>query len=112
MTGRLSRRARARQAVRSQEQIKCAFGDLDSPDEHVRAEAVRRLCPCRTRLHWTLERYVLPMLRDPSPVVRFAANFVLSEELEMKWSGKRGRVRRRTSNRLRRVAVSKWMCQR
>ncbi len=82
MTGRLSRRASARQAMRIQEQITCAVLDLDSPDEHVRAEAVRKLCPCRTRLHWTLERYVLSMLHDPSPVVRLAAHLVLSEQLE------------------------------
>jgi len=82
MTGRLSRRARARQAMRIQVQITCAVRDLDSPDEHVRAEAVRKLCPCRTHMHWTLERYLLPMLHDTSPLVRFAANFVVSEELE------------------------------
>jgi 3-methyladenine DNA glycosylase AlkC len=70
-----------RQAMRIQEQITCAVRDLDSPDEHV---ALRRFASsaCRTRLHWTLERYVIPMLHDPSPVVRFAAHFVLSEELE------------------------------
>lgn len=82
MTGRLSRRARAREAIRIQAQIACAIRDLDSPDERVRAEAVRKLCPCRTHVHWTLERYVIPMLHDTSPLVRFAANFVLSEELE------------------------------
>jgi hypothetical protein len=82
MKGRLSRRARARQAMRIQAQISCAVRDLDSHDEHVRAEAVRKLCPCRTHMHWTLERYVVPMLHDTSPLVRFAANFVLSEELE------------------------------
>jgi hypothetical protein len=82
MTGRLSRRARARQVMRIRAQITCAVPDLDSPDEQVRAEAVRNLCPCRTHVHWTLERYVLRMLHDPSPLVRFAANFVVSEELE------------------------------
>src|SRR5262249_12196076 len=65
-----------------QAQITCAVRDLNSLDERVRAKAVRKLCPCRTHLHWTLDRYVVPMLHDPSPIVRFAANFVLSEELE------------------------------
>jgi hypothetical protein len=82
MTGRLSRRAQARQAAKIEAQIACAVRDLESADEHVRAEAVRQLCPCRTHMRWTLDRYVLPMLHDASPEVRFAANFVLTEELE------------------------------
>ena len=82
MPGRLSRRVRARQALRIQAHIASAVRNLDSPDEHVRANAVRQLCPCRTHAHWTLERYVVPMLHDASPIVRFTANFVLSEELE------------------------------
>ena len=82
MTGRLPRRARVRQEEHIQAQIAWAVSDLDSPDEYVRAEAVRKLCPCRTHVHWTLERYVIPMLHDTSPLVRFAANFVLSAELE------------------------------
>ena len=82
MGGRLSRRARARQMLRIQAQIDCAVRDLDSPDENVRAEAVRQLCPCRTRVNWTLDRFVIPMLHDASPIVRSVANFVLTEELE------------------------------
>jgi hypothetical protein len=31
---------------------------------------------------WTLERYVVPLQHDPSPLVRSAINFVLTEELE------------------------------
>jgi hypothetical protein len=82
MAGRLSRRALARQAMHIQAQVDCAVSNLDSPDEQVRADAVRQLCPCRTHVDWTLERYVLPMLHDPSPVVRRTANFVLTEELD------------------------------
>ena len=82
MAGRLSRRAQARQAKRIQAQIECAVRNLHSPDERVRAEAVRQLCPCRTHLDWTLERYVILMRHDPSTLVRAAANFVLNEELE------------------------------
>jgi hypothetical protein len=82
MASRLSRRARAREAMQIRAQIECAVRDLESEDEHLRAAAVRQLCPCRTHATWTLERYVLPMLHDASPRVRFAANFVLSEELE------------------------------
>ena len=82
MTGRLSRRAQARRAMQIQAQIVCAVRDLTSPDEYVRAEAVRQLCPCRTHMRSTLERYVVPMLHDDSAVVRSMANLVLSEELE------------------------------
>jgi hypothetical protein len=82
MASRLSRRALARQAMQIQAQIDCAVRNLDSPDEHVRAEAVRQLCPCRTHANWTLERYVVRMRHDASALVRFAANFVLTEELE------------------------------
>src|SRR6266571_4856901 len=63
-------------------QITLAVTDLNSADEQVRAAAVRALCPCRTRDKRSLDRYVVPMLHDPSPVVRWAANFVLNEELE------------------------------
>jgi hypothetical protein len=82
MTGKKSRRAHARAAMRIEAQIACAVRDLTSSDEYVRAEAVRQLCPCRTGKRWTLERYVVPMLHDDSAVVRYMANFVLSEELE------------------------------
>ena len=82
MGGRLSRRARARQMLRIQAQIDCAVRNFDSPDENVRAEAGRRLCPCRTHVNWTLDRFVIPMLHDTSPIVRSVANFVLTEELE------------------------------
>ena len=82
MAGRLSRRAQARQAKRIQAQIECAVHNLHSPDERVRAEAVRQLCPCRTHVDWTLERYVILMRHDPSTLVRAAANLVLNEELE------------------------------
>ena len=82
MTVRLSRRAQARAAVQTQTRIACAVLDLSSPDENVRAEAVRQLCPCRTHLRWTLDQYVVPMLHDESAIVRRMANVVLSEELE------------------------------
>jgi hypothetical protein len=55
---------------------------LNSSDEHARAEAVRRLCPCRTHADWTLDRYVVPKRHDASPVVRQAVNFVMNEEFE------------------------------
>ena len=35
-----------------------------------------------THADWTLDLYIVPMRHDPSPVVRWAVNFVLSEELE------------------------------
>jgi hypothetical protein len=82
MAGRLSRRAQARQAIQIQAQIQCAIRNLHSPDARVRAEAVRQLCPCRTQVDWTLERYVILMRHDPSALVRAAVNLVLDEELE------------------------------
>ncbi len=73
--------------TRIQAQIACAVADLTSPDEYVRGEAVRRLCPCRTGRRWTLDRYVVPMLHDDSPVVRYMADFAVSEELEHETRG-------------------------
>ena len=37
---------------------------------------------CRTSDERTLDRYVVPMLHDPSAVLRGVANAVLDEELE------------------------------
>ena len=82
MAATLSRRARARQAMLISARVERAVRDLTSPDEQVRAEAVRQLCPCRTHEDRTLDLYVVPMRHDPSPVVRWAANRVLTEELE------------------------------
>ncbi len=82
MACKLSRRAQVRQASLIAAEITLAVTDLNSADEQVRAAAVRALCPCRTRDKRSLDRYVVPMLHDPSPVVRWAANFVLNEELE------------------------------
>ena len=82
MACRLSRRAKVRQASLIAARITLAVSDLNSADDQVRAAAVRALCPCRTLDRRTLDRYVVPMLHDPSPVVRWTANFVLNEELE------------------------------
>ena len=82
MAARLSRRAQARQARLISARIERAVLDLTSPDEQVRAQAVRQLCPCRTLDDRTLDVYVVPMRHDPSPVVRWTANRVLTEELE------------------------------
>ena len=82
MVCRLSRRAQVRQASLVAARITLAVSDLNSEDEQVRAAAVRALCPCRTLDRCTLDRYVVPMLYEPSAVVRWAANFVLNEELE------------------------------
>src|SRR5712691_11724811 len=82
MVCRHSRRAQVRQASLVAARITLAVSDLNSEDEQVRAAAVRALCPCRTLDRRTLDRYVVPMLYEPSAVVRWAANFVLNEELE------------------------------
>ena len=56
------------------------FEELKSPDEKVRAEAVRKLCPCRGNA-WEVPVFprVIELRRDPSPVVRHAVEHDLSE---------------------------------
>jgi hypothetical protein len=59
------------------ERILC---DLESPDEHTRAGAVRELCPCRVSC-WGVPVFerVLALRNDPSPVVRHAVQHDLQE---------------------------------
>ncbi len=71
------------QAIRIEAQIACAIRELDSVHEDVRGAGVRALCPGRTHQRWTLEPYGVPRLHDASPLVRYVAHFVLSEELDL-----------------------------
>lgn len=70
------------------------FDDLQSANAATRANAVRRLCPCRTAWDAPIEGYVLAMEDDPSPEVRRAAEHVMyavrNEELEDVRGGRRG----------------------
>ncbi len=82
MACKLSRRAEVRQAKLIAARTARAVQELNSPNQEVRAAAVRSLCPCRTLDKRTLDVYVVPMRHDPSAAVRWAANIVLNEELE------------------------------
>ncbi|HZO92090.1 MAG TPA: hypothetical protein VFB38_27475 [Chthonomonadaceae bacterium] len=81
-------------AKKHQEEASCEFDlerfltDIQSPDESVRAKAVRRVCPCR--MGWEVfEQYmrvVTQMQKDPSPLVRKAALHVFEDSYEMQSS--------------------------
>jgi hypothetical protein len=59
--------------------------ELQSPDEVVRANAVRQLCPCR--VSWEvfdqLRKIAQQMQRDPSPRVRASARHVEEDTREV-----------------------------
>jgi hypothetical protein len=57
--------------------------DLRSPDEDVRAGAVRRICPCRAGLDVPYEQFAFALRKDPSLKVRHAATHVLHESHEL-----------------------------
>jgi hypothetical protein len=59
--------------------------EMQSADEHIRAQAVRQLCPCR--LPWEVFRQVRPaaqrLRHDPSPLVRAQARHVEEDAREL-----------------------------
>lgn len=61
------------------------LGALESPDELIRAQAVRELCPCR--VSWPVfhlwRKVVQRMRRDPSPLVRANARHVEEDAREV-----------------------------
>jgi hypothetical protein len=65
--------------------------DLQSPDAGTRADAVRLLCPCRTKWDVPVQRYIAAMRDDPSSTVRHEVHHVLDEDSN--W-GKRLAARR------------------
>jgi len=67
------------------------LNDLQSPHEGTRADAVRLLCPCRTKWDVPVQRYIAAMRDDPSPTVRHEVHHVLDEDSN--W-GKRLETRR------------------
>ena len=63
--------------------------DIESPDETVRASAVRSLCPCRSG--WEFFEAYLPLIRqlqkDSSPLVRASALHLFEDADEMETEG-------------------------
>ena len=62
------------------------LAELESPDEVVRARAVRQVCPCR--VSWEvfdrLRKVAQQMQRDPSPLVRANARHVEEDAREVR----------------------------
>jgi hypothetical protein len=73
--------------------------DLESPDARTRADAVRRLCPCRGT-EWGVPVFprVWELRNDPSPIVRHAVRHDLGENPD--W-GEREELRRLEGQRIR-----------
>jgi hypothetical protein len=61
----------------------CILEELRSPDEDVRARAVRRVCPCRAGFDLPYEQVAFLVQNDPSATVRDAAAHVLTESCEL-----------------------------
>jgi hypothetical protein len=61
------------------------LAEMESPDEVVRAQAVRQVCPCR--VSWDafdrLRKAAQQLQRDPSPVVRANARHVEEDAREV-----------------------------
>lgn len=84
--------------------------DLQSPDEAVRAKAVRSLCPCRAG--WQLfEQHmgiVARLKKDPNPAVRSHALHVFEDAGEMQSSGLATNPREATNDMLRKKRASRF----
>jgi hypothetical protein len=74
-----------RSHVPSAEEIAGLLADMESPDEQVRAQAVRQVCPCR--LPWEVFSEVRSVAKrlqhDPSPLVRASARHVEEDAREL-----------------------------
>ena len=81
----------APQCVKQSAVLQEILDDLHSPDEVCRAEAVRKLCPCRTAFDVPVQRYIAAMRDDPSSSVRHEVHHVLDED--SRW-GKKLEMRR------------------
>ncbi len=84
--------------------------DLQSPDETVRAKAVRSLCPCHAG--WQLFEQHLDLVarlkKDPSPVVRANALHVFEDAGEMQSGGYPTNPREVTNDMLRRKRQARF----
>ena len=83
---------------------------LQSPDEAIRAKAVRSLCPCRAG--WQLfEQHmdiVARLKKDPSPAVRSHALHVFEDAGEMQSNGLPTNPREATNDMLRKKRASRF----
>ncbi|MBW3622744.1 MAG: hypothetical protein KY468_04965 [Armatimonadetes bacterium] len=79
--------------------LQAILEELKSPDEKCRAEAVRKLCPCRGTV-WSEPVFprVIELRNDPSPVVRQAVEHDLNENKD--W-GMRSEARKMEGQRVR-----------
>jgi hypothetical protein len=60
--------------------VEAILCELSSPEDRVRADAVRKLCPCRgTALDVPVQQKVWELRNDPSPLVRQAVEHDLRE---------------------------------
>jgi hypothetical protein len=66
-------------------EVERLLADMQSPDEHTRAEAVRQVCPCR--MPWEVFRRVRKAAQrlrdDPSPLVRANAFHIEEDAREI-----------------------------
>ena len=84
--------------------------DLQSPEEAVRAKAVRALCPCRSGWEgfeqcWSL---LETLTKDASPVVRASALHVFEDASEMENGGYPTNPRENTNEMLRKKRQSRF----
>ena len=85
--------------------------DIHSADEHVRASAVRSLCPCRSgwgpfeeHLH-----LIKALCKDPSPLVRKAALHLFEDAGEMQSEGLTTNPHEATNEMLRTRRASRFL---
>jgi hypothetical protein len=78
MKRKLAEVEKERSQPMSQADIDQILADMQSPDEHIRAKAVRQICPCR--MPWDvfgrLRKAAKRLQKDPSPLVRANARHV------------------------------------
>ncbi|HZT40807.1 MAG TPA: hypothetical protein VFA07_01390 [Chthonomonadaceae bacterium] len=97
-------------AVCSAPDLNRILQDLQSPDESLRAKAVRSLCPCHAG--WPLFEQHIPLVealkKDPSSTVRANARHVFEDAAEMQSSGYPTHPREATNDMLRKKRQSRF----
>jgi hypothetical protein len=76
---------RKRSRPPTEQQVERTLAEMCSPDENIRAEAVRHLCPCR--VPWPIYQQnltaVQALQKDPSPQVRRAAGHLMEDAIKL-----------------------------